>query len=85
MDPPKGYTDTWNLAFFPTLYAWLETVASRNVLFVMRKTLIEEDLDLETVKQILGELLAMYIPFVEWSNLPDTAGCFKRLQKQFLI
>ena len=77
LDPSKGYTDTWDSAFFPTLYGWLETVCSRNVLYVMRKTLIEKDLDLETVKQILEELLAMYVPFVTWANLPDTASLFQ--------
>ncbi len=72
VDRSKGYTDTWGSAFFPTLYGWLETVCSRNVLHVVRKTLIQEDLDLETVKQLLKELLAMYVPFTKWANLPQT-------------
>ena len=77
LDPSKGYTDTWDSTFFPTLYSWLETVCSRNVLYVIRKTLIEEDLDLETVKQVLRELLAMYFPFLKWANLPDTTQLFQ--------
>lgn len=77
LDRSKGYTDTWDSVFFPTLYSWLETVGSRNVLFAIRKTLIKEDLDLETVKQVLQELLAMYVPFLKWANLPETTQLFQ--------
>jgi 3-oxoacyl-[acyl-carrier protein] reductase len=76
LDASKGYTDTWDSVFFPTLYSWLETVSSRNVLHVIRKTLIEEDLDLETVRRVLRDILAMYIPFLKWANLPDTTDLF---------
>ena len=72
LDASKGYTDTWDSVFFPTLYSWLETVCSRNVLQVMRETLIKDDLELETVRRLLQNLLAMYVPYLKWANLPDT-------------
>jgi 3-oxoacyl-[acyl-carrier protein] reductase len=76
LDASKGYTDTWDSVFFPTLYSWLETVCSRNVLQVIRETMIKEDLELETVRQILQDLLAMYVPYLKWANLPDTTDLF---------
>ena len=78
VDPSKGYTDTWDSTFFPTMYAWLETVASRNVLFVTRKALISRDLDLETVKQMLEDILAMYVSFIKWANLPETSELLQK-------
>lgn len=78
LDPSKGYTDTWDSTFFPTLYAWLETVSSRNVFYVLRKILVEQDLDLETAKRVVAGLVAMYVPFITWANLPDTAALFQR-------
>jgi 3-oxoacyl-[acyl-carrier protein] reductase len=77
LDASTGYTDTWDSVFFPTLYSWLETVASRNVLNVIRKTLVEEDLDLDTVRRVLQDLLTMYVPFLKWANLPDTTELFR--------
>jgi len=78
VDPSKGYTDTWDSSFFPTMYAWAETVASRNVLYVIRKALVSRDLDLETVKQMLEDILAMYVSFIEWANLPDTSELLQK-------
>lgn len=78
VDPSKGYTDTWDSSFFPTMYAWLETVASRNVLYVIRKALVSRDLDLESVKQILEDILAMYVSFIKWANLPDTSELLQK-------
>ena len=78
VDPSKGYTDTWDSSFFPTMYAWLETVASRNVLYVTRKALISRDLDLETVKQLLEDILAMYVSFIQWANLPEASELLQK-------
>jgi hypothetical protein len=79
LDTSKGYTDTWDSSFFPTLFAWEETIASRNVLFVIRKTLLEGGIDLRTVKRLTHELLKMYIPFLRWANLPETEGLFQEI------
>ena len=78
VDPSKGYTDTWDSTFFPSMYAWLETVASRNVLYVTRKALLTRDLDLETVKQMLEDILAMYVSFIKWANLPETSELLQK-------
>jgi hypothetical protein len=78
VDPSKGYTDTWDSTFFPSMYAWLETVASRNVLYVTRKALLTRDLDLETVKQMLEDILAMYVSFIQWANLPETSELLQK-------
>ena len=78
LDPERGYTDTWGAKFFPTLYSWLETVSSRNVLHVIRQSLLTDGLELATARTLASRLLAMYVPFLKWANLPETTELFRR-------
>jgi hypothetical protein len=78
LDPVRGYTDTWGSRFFPTLYSWLETVSSRNVLHVIRRSLLFDGLELESARTLSARLLAMYVPFLKWANLPDTTELFRQ-------
>lgn len=77
LDPSVGFTDTWKSTFFPTLYAWEETIATRNVFFVLRESIRAGGLDLATVKRLTANLVAMYVPFVKWANLSETAELFQ--------
>jgi hypothetical protein len=77
LDPTQGYTDTWGSSFFPTLYSWLETVSSRNVLHVLRQSLLSDHLELESARTLSARLLAMYVPFLKWANLPETTELFR--------
>ena len=77
LDKTKGYTDTWDSCFFPTLFAWEETIASRNVFFVIRQSLRQEGLDFKTVRCLARNLVGLYIPFVKWANLPETQKVFE--------
>ncbi len=70
-DKSVGYTDTWGSSFFPTIFGWGETIASRNILFVIRQTLLEDDVELNTVKRLTANFLSTYVPFVKWANLPE--------------
>jgi hypothetical protein len=77
LDPAEGYTDTWESRFFPTLYGWLETVCSRNVLHVLRRSLLFDGLQLESARTVAARLLSMYVPFLKWANLPETTELFE--------
>jgi hypothetical protein len=77
LDPARGYTDTWGSRFFPTLYSWLETVCSRNVLHVIRQSLLKDGPELATARTLSARLLAMYVPFLQWANLPETTELFR--------
>ncbi len=72
-DKSKGYTDTWGSSFFPTIYGWLETVSARKVFYVIRKTLLSKEVELETAKLLIRDLTAMYVPFLKWANQPEAA------------
>jgi hypothetical protein len=78
LDAEEGYTDTWGSRFFPTLYGWLETVCSRNVLHVLRRSLLFDGLDLESARTLAARLLSMYVPFLKWANLGETTELFTR-------
>jgi hypothetical protein len=82
LDPTKGYTDTWDSCFFPTLYAWEETVASRNVFYVIRQTLMQDDVDFKTVRRLAQNLTAMYVPFIKWANMPEAEKLFQEAAAQ---
>lgn len=53
LDKSKGYTDIFGSSFFPTLYGWEETIASRNAFLTLRKTIRENDVDLNTFKVLV--------------------------------
>lgn len=72
LDKSKGYTDSWGSSFFPTLYAWEETVASRNAFLTLRKTVLESDADLHTLKLLTRNLLDLYVSYFKMTNLRDT-------------
>jgi len=79
LDKNRGYTDTWDSCFFPTLYAWEETIASRNVLFVIRQSLKDENLDFRSVSVLTQRLICMYIPFLKWANLTEAESVFSEV------
>ena len=72
LDKSKGYTDTFGSSFFPTLYSWEETVASRNTFLTLIKTIRENDVDLSTFKVLVGNFLDLYISYFCMTNLQDT-------------
>jgi hypothetical protein len=72
LDKSKGYTDSWDSSFFPTLYAWEETVASRNTFLTLRTVLLESGTDLNTVKRIAKHLLDLYVSYFRMTNMRDT-------------
>jgi hypothetical protein len=72
LDKSRGYTDSWDSSFFPTLYAWEETVASRNALLTLRTVLLQPDTDLPTITRIVKHLLDLYVSYFRMTNLRDT-------------
>lgn len=72
LDKSKGYTDSWGSSFFPTLYAWEETVASRNTFLTLRTVLLESGSDLNTVKRMAANLLDLYVSYFRMTNMRDT-------------
>jgi hypothetical protein len=79
LDPSKGYTDTWDSCFFPTLYAREETTASHKVFYILRQTLMQDEVDYKTVRRLAQNLTAMYVPFIKWANLPAAEELFKEV------
>lgn len=78
LDKSKGYTDSWDSSFFPTLYAWEETVASRNAFLTLRSVLLEPDTDLKTVKRMAKKLLDLYVSYFRMTNLRDTTEMLRQ-------
>lgn len=72
LDKSRGYTDSWDSSFFPTLYAWEETVASRNALLTLRTVLMQPDTDLPTLIRIAKHLLDLYVSYFRMTNMRDT-------------
>ncbi|UCF98660.1 MAG: DUF3830 family protein [Spirochaetaceae bacterium] len=77
LDKSKGYTDSWDSSFFPTLYAWEETVASRNAFLTLRATLKDPDSDLNTLKLITRNLLDLYVSYFRMTNMGDTTALLR--------
>jgi hypothetical protein len=78
LDKSKGYTDSWGSSFFPTLYAWEETVASRNTFLTLRTVLLEPDTDLNTVKRIAKNLLDLYVSYFRMTNMRETTELLRQ-------
>jgi len=78
LDKTKGYTDSWDSSFFPTLYAWEETVASRNTFLILRTVLMEPGADLNTVKRIVRNLLDLYVSYFRMTNMRDTTELLRQ-------
>jgi hypothetical protein len=79
LDKSKGYTDSWGSSFFPTLYAWEETVASRNTFLTLRTVLLESGTDLNTVKRIAKHLVDLYVSYFRMTNMRDTTGLLREV------
>jgi hypothetical protein len=77
LDKSEGYTDSWGSCLFPTLYAWEETVASRNAFLTLRTVLMEPGSDLNTVKRIAQHMLDLYISYFRMTNLRDATGLLR--------
>jgi len=78
LDKQKVLKDSWGSCFFPTLYAWEESVAARNSLVVLRKTMLQNrDIDLNTVKQIVNNFLDLYVSYFRMTNLRETTELFR--------
>jgi len=82
LDKSKGYTDSWGSSFFPTLYAWEETVASRNTLLTLRTTSLESDADLNTLKLIAKNLLDLYVSYFRMTNMRDTTELLREATRE---
>lgn len=82
LDKSKGYTDSWGSSFFPTLYAWEETVASRNTLLTLRTTSLESDADLNTLKLIAKNLLDLYVSYFRMTNMRDTTKLLREASRE---
>jgi hypothetical protein len=78
LDKSKGFTDSWGASFFPTLYAWEETVASRNTFLTLRTVLMESGTDLHTVKRMAGHLLELYVSYFRMTNMRDTTELLRQ-------
>jgi hypothetical protein len=78
LDKNKGYTDSWDSSFFPTLYAWEETVAARNTFLTLRAVLLEPDSDLNTMRRIAANLLDLYVSYFRMTNMRDTTELLRR-------
>jgi hypothetical protein len=77
LDKSKGNTDSWDSSFFPTLYAWEETVASRNAFLTLRKILLDPSTDLNTLKLITKNLLELYVSYFRMTNMRDTTDLLR--------
>ena len=84
LDKSKGYTDTFGSSFFPTLYSWEETVASRNAFLTLRKTIRENDMDLNTFKVLVRNFLDLYISYFCMTNLRATTKLFREAAEEVL-
>ena len=82
LDTSKGYTDSWGSSFFPTLYAWEETVASRNTFLTLRAVLLEPDSDLDTVRRIVKSLLDLYVSYFRMTNMRDTTELLRQASEE---
>lgn len=82
LDKSKGYTDSWGSSFFPTLYAWEETVASRNTFLTLRTVLLEPGGDLNTVRRIAGNLLDLYVSYFRMTNMRDTTELLRQASEE---
>jgi hypothetical protein len=82
LDKSKGYTDSWDSSFFPTLYAWEETVASRNTFLTLRKTMLESDSDLRTLKLLARNLLDLYVSYFKMTNLRETTKLLREASQE---
>jgi hypothetical protein len=82
LDKSKGYTDSWDSSFFPTLYAWEETVASRNTFLTLRTTLQEANTDLSTLKLITKNLLDLYVSYFRMTNMRDTTELLREASQE---
>lgn len=82
LDKSKGHTDSWGSSFFPTLYAWEETVASRNAFLAIRQTLLQSSADLETLKALTKNLLELYGSYFAMTNLRDTTRLFREAAEE---
>jgi hypothetical protein len=78
LDKSKGYTDSWDSSFFPTLYAWEETVASRNTFLTLRTVLLEPGTDLNTVRRITKNLLDLYVSYFRMTNMQNTTELLRQ-------
>ena len=79
LDRTKGYTDTWDSCFFPTLYAREETTASHKVFYILRQTLMQDEVDFKTVRRLAQNFTAMFVPFIKWANLPVAEKLFREV------
>jgi hypothetical protein len=82
LDKSKGYTDSWGSAFFPTLYAWEESVASRNTFLTLRAVLLEPDSDLDTVRRMARYLLDLYVSYFRMTNMRDTTELLRQAAEE---
>ena len=82
LDKSRGYTDSWGASFFPTLYAWEETVASRNTFLTLRTVLMESGTDLNTVKRFAKNLLDLYVSYFRMTNLQDTTELLRQASEE---
>jgi hypothetical protein len=78
----KGCTDSWGSSFFPTLYAWEETVASRNAFLILRTVLLEPGADSRTVRRIAKSLLDLYVSYFHMTNMRDTTELLRRASRE---
>jgi hypothetical protein len=82
LDKSKDYIDSWGSSFFPTLYAWEETVASRNTFLTLRTVLMESGTDLNTVKRVLKDLLDLYVSYFRMTNMRDTTELLRQASEE---
>jgi len=82
LDKSEGYTDSWGSSFFPTLYAWEESVACRNSLLSVRSVLMDSDSDLSTLKRITASLLDLYVSYFRMTNMGETTELLRRAAAQ---
>jgi hypothetical protein len=82
LDRNKGYTDSWSSSFFPTLYAWEETVASRNAFLTLRTVLLEPGADQDTMKRIAKSLLDLYVSYFRMTNMRDSTELLRRASRE---
>lgn len=82
LDKSKGFTDSWGSSFFPTLYAWEETVASRNTFLTLRTTMLESSADFNTLKLIAKNLLDLYVSYFRMTNMRDTTELLREATRE---
>jgi hypothetical protein len=82
LDKSRGCTDSWGSSFFPTLYAWEESVASRNTFLTLRAVLLEPDSNLDTVRRIAKNLLDLYVSYFRMTNMRDTTELLRQASEE---